>query len=264
LKTAAARDSGAMAAAAVTHNLYVFTPGTAPADKTKRDQTLAVLKYVDSHTSIFKRMGVVVQVHKVRKSDLENPRLIEAMKRQGIRSLPALLTPNAVYVGLQAIFGIYAANIEKFRQATQTPDDDPLAEHHRLIMAGGGPDSDEDAMGAGGGGSDMMGAYQKALEQRIRHEKQHAGGSAGADRQPLALDRPDNMALASPASARDPELDALIEKMGNSTYAVDDKKRILAASGGDSFDDNGGGGGDAQDDYMAAHYWANQEDSSLL
>ena len=102
----------------VVHNLYVLVvSGTSAAahDRKSRELTLAILKYINDRLPLLAKMGVKIWVHKVKKSDLGNARLVDAMKQRGIFSLPALVTPNSTYRGNRSIGEVYDKNIAKYQ-----------------------------------------------------------------------------------------------------------------------------------------------------
>jgi hypothetical protein len=246
----------------VTHNVYVLAPARAPrgaggplaqgadawtpGEKKSRKLTLAVLEYVHGRLALFSEMGVRVRVHRVRGSDLEDPRLVAAMKDRGITSLPALLTPNGAYCGNNRIRDVYDKNVQEFRAwkrvqgpaAGLAPEDD-LAAFYRSEMtferaAADDGLGDGDEIGEGGG---MMDAFRHTMRRR----------------EPPAARR-DNVG----AGDNDDTMDALIDRMaggiGAQAFAGGEAPGAL---GGDSLDLDAGG--DVQDDLMERAYWANQE-----
>lgn len=226
--------------------LVVGAAATAPGDVQSRKLTLEILKFVQSNLALFAQMGVKVRVHKVKKSDLGNAALVEAMKRQGLASLPALKTPRSVYVGTGAIREIYEKNIADYRAyarrgAPQEVDDD-LASFYQSEMtferAAADGDGDGDEIGEGG---DLMDAYRTMMHRR----EGNPGGANGAPKQkksPAAARREDNVSRGGTAEASPPT------EGGASKFE-------------DTFGDGDGldGGNGAQDDLMEKAYWANQE-----
>lgn len=268
----------------VVHNLYVLTVGGAARaanDQKSRDLTLAILKYVHERLEIFTTMGVKIRVHKVKKSDLANPRLVEAMKARGISSLPALVTPNSTYVGNRAIGDVYEKNIMEYeawkRRDVEGPSgmvaEDDLASFYQDEMtferAAQEDDLGDEGDGIGEGG-DMMDSYRSMMQKREGREQRPGGprppqprppaGSggrppAGSGGNPPAR-RPDNVARGG---SGDDILDSLIDRMAGD---IDSQtfEQAFAGGGGDSLDEEGlDTGGNAQDDIMESAYWANQE-----
>jgi hypothetical protein len=271
----------------VTHNLYVKVVTGADADHKSRDITLGVLKYVHARLPMFARMGLAVKVNKIRSQDLQNPRLVEAMRKRGITRLPALTTPNNVYIGLKEISDIYERNIKEFAAVATRgerpvegilPEDD-LDSFYRDEMTF--ERADEDAQETGiGEGDDMMDSYRHMMERREKSEssrrpRQAAGGrptattsdARAAPPRPASSARPDNVAppavRRAPAhmDAEDAEIQETIDRLARD---IDDgmRDRAFASGGGDSLDDDGGA--DPQDDLMERAYWSNQNPSDAL
>lgn len=267
----------------VVHNLYVLVVGgnaAAPNDRKSRELTLAILKYIHDRLPIFTKMGVNIRVHKVNKSDLRNARLVEAMKRRGISSLPALVTPNNTYIGNRSIGEVYEKNIAEYqaflRQDTEAPtgiaqEDDDLSNFYRSEMTfekaeiDDGLGNDEGGIGEG---SDMMDAYRQMMERRETRETKGSGrgqtappkrGSAPAPPKrggaPAPAGRPDNVAPRARGTG-DSMMDSLIDRMAGDIDAQTFED-AFTGGGGDSLDLDGGT--NAQDDLMEKAYWANQE-----
>jgi hypothetical protein len=55
------------------------------------------------------RLGIAVEVCRIRPCDIRNPRVLAALRRRGITSLPALLAEGRAHVGLNAIGAYYDA-----------------------------------------------------------------------------------------------------------------------------------------------------------
>jgi hypothetical protein len=256
----------------VVHNLYVLVVGenaAAPNSRKGRELTLAILKYIHDRLPVFTKMGVNIRVHKVKKSDLGNARLVEAMKRRGISSLPALVTPNNTYVGNRSIGEVYEKNIAEYqaflRQGTEAPtgiaqDDDDLASFYRSEMTfekaadDDGLGDDGDGIGEGG---DMMDSYRQMMQRRETKgpgRGQTAPGHAAPPKRggaPAPARRPDNVAPRAGGT-----MDSLIDRMAGDIDAQTFED-AFAGGGGDSLDLDGGT--NAQDDLMEKAYWANQE-----
>jgi hypothetical protein len=213
-------------------------------------------------------MGVKIRVHKVKKSDLGNARLVEALKRRGISSLPALVTPNNTYVGNRSIGEVYEKNTAEYkaflRQGDEAPagiaqDDDDLANFYRSEMtfekAAGDDGLSNDGDGIGEGG-DMMDAYRQMMQQRetkgpdSRHRAPSKQGGV-----PAPARRPDNVASRASGTG-DSSMDSLIDQMATNIDAQTFED-AFSGGGGDSLDLDGGTS--AQDDLMEKAYWANQE-----
>lgn len=273
---------------AVPHNLYVKVVTAGDPDRKSRELTLQVLQYIHGRLPVFKQMGLAVKVNKIRSQDLQNARLVEAMRRRGIARLPALTTPNNVYIGFKEISTVYELNIKEFSHVGRrgekpvegaVPEDDLdsfYADEMTFERA------EEDAQETGIGESeDMMDAYRRMMERRERSDAGRKGRvgvggrptttvsddrRAAPPRAPVSA-RPDNIATApprrapAPAAPLDPddaEIQATIDRLAAD---IDDNlhTRAFASGGGDSLDDDGGA--DIQDDLMERAYWGNQSSS---
>lgn len=270
----------------VVHNLYVLVVGgdpSGPHDQKSRELTLAILKYVHDRLKVFTDMGVRVTVHKVKKIDLANPRLVAAMKAKMITSLPALVTPNDAYIGNRAIVEVYDKNIKVFeawkRRETEdvagmAPEDDLSAFYRdEMTFERAAQDDDlgddEDKIGEGG---DMMDSYRAMMQRRETRDARGRGGGARrgtAAAAPAPSKTAGRRAAPAPAAGRrgdnvpggsaDDLMDSLIDRMAGDIDAQT-FETAFSAPGGDSLDDDGlDAGGNAQDDIMEKAYWSNQE-----
>jgi hypothetical protein len=275
-------DLSAADTSAPIHNIYVKI--TTPADPDhvqNRDITLATLKYVASHIAKFREMGISVKVNKVTSASLKNVDLRNAMKKRGITRLPALTTPNNVYIGYKEIVDIYNLNTREFAQRAvrgekpvegALPDDEfSLDNFYKDEMTF--ERAEDDAQEAGiGEVDDMMDSYRGMMERREKSEasrrKPGAGrppaATAGNPRAPpkAPTSRPDNVGSAarrpaprpSTGDIEDDEIQATIDSLAAD---IDEgtRKRAFSSGGGDSLEDDGGS--DIQDDLMERAYYAN-------
>lgn len=279
--------------AAMAHNLYVKVVGANDPDSKSRLITLEILKYVSSRIAMFRRMGIVVQVKKVRPVDLQNAKLLAAMKGRGITRLPALTTLNNVYLGYKEISDVYERNIREFNAmkgreekavvgAAPDADDDQydLQAFYKDEMSF--ERADEDAQETGIGESDdMMDSYRTMMERREQSESGRrkpgrpaaaAGAPAGQGRSApppagAARARPDNIAAPPPArrpAPSDPDDAEIMETIDRLARDIDEgtRTRAFSASGGDSLDDDGGS--DIQDELMERAYYSNTVASDLM
>jgi hypothetical protein len=258
------------------HNLYVKVVTGDDADRKSHEITLAALKYIHSRMSVFAQMGIAVKVNKIRSQDLQNPRLVEAMRRRGITRLPALTTSNNVYTGLKEISDIYEQNIKEFTAVKRrderavegaAPDDD-LDSYYKNEMSFVRAEEDNQETGIGEA-EDMMDAYRRMVERREASRPPPAGrpaattGDVRARPPPPGGARPDNVGSgaagrrAAPSNAEDAEIQETIDRLARDIDEVRD--RAFASGGGDSFEDDGGA--DPQDDLMERAYWGNQNES---
>jgi hypothetical protein len=102
------------------HNLFVLDEKVS---QKSRQCTLEILNYIVSIRPYFDQFGIQIKVNKIRSIDLANPRLIDAMKVKKITELPALITPNNVYLGVTGIKNLYEQNIREYEKLSQ--DDNP-------------------------------------------------------------------------------------------------------------------------------------------
>jgi hypothetical protein len=263
------------------HNLYVKVVADGDADRMSRDITITTLKYIHKWLPVFTQMGISIKVNKIRSQDLQNHRLVEAMRKRGLTRLPALMTPNGVYIGLKEISGVYDKNVKEFTAAAARPaegllPEDDLDNFYRdeMTFERAGEDSQEAGIGEG---DDMMSSYRHMMERRDRpdsHPPRPATGRPPAttgDAPPRSLHRslppphaggrPDNIAPPRRQRANNDEDAEIQETIDRLARDIDDGTRGLAfsQSGGDSLDDEGGA--DPQDDLMERAYWGNQSES---
>ena len=244
----------------IIHNLYVLVvggPAHGPNDQKSRDLTFAILEYIRDHIPIFTEMGIKVRVHKIKKSDLSNPQLVQAMKSRGITSLPALTTPNNTYVGNRLIEDVYEHNIQEYKawkrqgieeHAGIAPEDD-LVSFYRSEMsaerAAEDNDRGEDSIGEGG---DILDSYRVAMQRRESRNPRTSGGPVAPTREPSTHiarppRRPNNISSGS----------------SNDTMAGQTFGQAFTSEDIDSEEIDTGGS--SQDDLMENAYWTNQESS---
>lgn len=198
----------------VAHNLYVKVVTGADADHKSSSITVDVLKYIQTRLPALRSMGISVRVNTVRSQDLQNPRLVEAMRKRGITRLPALATPNDVYIGLKEITGVYERNLRAFAEADsrERPDgeeeagDDALDSFYRDEMSFERADEDVEEAGLGEG-DNMMDSYRHMMERRESSSERRPGrpgagaaaGPAPRGPRPGAAPRPPGAAPRPPA-----------------------------------------------------------------
>jgi hypothetical protein len=269
---------------AVLHNLFVqiVDPHTTDAAAQKgRQLTLQALQYIHSRLQVLATMGIKVRVNKIRKSDLANPRLVAAMKKEGITRLPALVTPNNVYVGNREIMDVYEKNVKEFeawnrrdeKKVSGLAPEDDLRSFYAEEMTFERAAHDQDGAETMGETSDMMDSYRKMMvrrEQSAKHrtpgrpapaslpaEHQGAPASLPAEYQGApAPRRADNVSL-NPEN--DPDTAMLIDRLAAD---IDSQTfdQAFSGGGGDTHDSSDRTGS-AQDDLMEAAFWANQDTS---
>ncbi len=269
------------------HNLYVKIVPDTESDEMSKKLTRQVLLYITSRLPLLRQMDLKVNVNRVRSKDLKNPALTSAMKRRGIARLPALTTPNNVYLGVKEIVDIYQKNMKEYeavnrREAKTThremdrPEDD-LDQFYRDDMTEDNAKADADDEAIGDQDTEtMMRSYSRMMQRREKLNKDRKsyrpdedGGSgappsrpkqaagASAPPRPAQSSRPDNVHQ----DGDDVEIAGMIDRI-HSELRGSDVDTAFSKGGGDSLEDDGlDGSGDAQDKYMSAMFWANQEDS---
>ncbi len=279
-----ARDPSAMA-----HDLYVIV-STDPADAKSRALTLELLRYVTDIQPVLRRMGIDVRVNKIGGQHLRDERLLGALRQRGISSLPALVTPSNVYIGLDDIRDLYDRNIDKFvgrggpGGRPRDPDDelaadDDLEQYYRSEMTLARAEEDDDELAIGKDSGDMMDDYRRMMSHRETAGRRPGAGrppaappeagrgppmpAAGAAARPALPDRRDNVGppAARPTDPEDDEISATIARLAGD---IEDPIRARGAGAGVAVDSLGGdddGDNDGADDQMERAYWANQMES---
>jgi hypothetical protein len=264
----------------VLHNIYVKVVVGPDPDRKSRDITLQTLKYVHSRLPSFAQMGLAVKVNKITSFDLQNARLVGAMKGRGIVRLPALTTPNGVYLGYSEIVKLYELNLKEFAARDRRGEkavegaapEDALDGYYKDEMTFEAAEEDAQETGLGEA-DDMMDSYRLMMQRRetstAGQRKPSSRAAAAAARpdsraappRPPASTRPDNVGRAprrAPADPDDAEIEATIDRLAQD---IDDgvRSKAFSAGGGDSYDDDGGA--DVQDDLMERAFYGNQTDS---
>jgi hypothetical protein len=253
----------------IAHTLYVKLVAPGDSDSKSRNITLSALKYVHTRTEAFSKMGITVRVNRIRSQDLHDPRLVEAMRHRGITRLPALTTPNNVYIGLKSIIDIYERNLGEFAARTRRGESDvagiepesDLEAFYRgeMTFAGAEDDAQEAGMGEG---DEMMNSYRHMMERRDSGGPPSAGRPAisGLDATSHATPgRPNNIRSSREVDPEDAEIQDTIDRLA-SDIDVNLRQRAFAGGGGDSLDDDGDGDS-FQDDLMERSYYANMSNS---
>jgi hypothetical protein len=269
------------------HNLYVKIVPETESDEMSKKLTRQILLYITSRLALLKQMGLKVNVNRVRSKDLQNPALTGAMKRRGISRLPALTTPNNVYLGVKEIVDIYQKNTKEYEAFNRREEktsyhemdrpEDNLDQFYRDDMTedNAKADAEDEAIGDQDTES-MMRSYSRMMQRREKlnkdrksyrpdenggngappaRPKQAAGTSAPP--RPAQSSRPDNVHQ----EGDDAEITGMIDRI-NTELRGSDVDTAFSKGGGDSLEDDGlDGAGSAQDKYMESMFWSNQEDS---
>ncbi len=253
----------------VLHNLFVQIVDphiTDPAALKGRQLTLQALQYIHNRIKTFATMGIKVKVNKIRKTDLANPRLVAAMKKKGITRLPALVTPNNIYIGNREIMDVYEKNVKEFeawgrrdeKQVSGLGPEDELRDFYAEEMTFDRAAHDQDNGETMGETTDMMDSYRHMMMRRDESAKNRGGGRAPpaslpAEYRGAAPSRPDNVSL-NPDN--DPDTAMLIERL---SADIDSQTfdQAFSGGGGDTHDPSDHTG-TAQDDLMEAAFYSNQ------
>jgi hypothetical protein len=243
-----------MAESTTPHKLYVWSSAGGPG----REAALGVLRYLAPRAKAIAALGVKLEAVRVRTRDLRDPRFMAALRRRGVTRLPALVTPNGVYEGGEAIRGVYGRNLQEFARAPRAEEPADLDSFFRSEMSleRVAEDAREGAEG------DMMDSYRHMMERR---EAPAPAGAAppGANTAPPGRAAPAAQGRADNVGAPGEDA-ALRETFEQLAQDIDGDMRNLAFSsgGGDSLDD--GGAADLQDDLMERAYYANLSASDEL
>jgi hypothetical protein len=282
--------------AETTHDLYVKVVGADDPDKKSRLLTLEVLNYVHSRLAEFRQLGVAIKVHRITAASLQNPKLIDAMKKRGIMRLPALTTPTNVHLGFKEIADMYDRGIEELsardrrgeRAAEGAADEDPYDEFFASEMNFQRAEEDAQETGLNADAEDMMDSYRHMIERRERSDAKHRprqskgaatpanhDGETAAPRRAPPPSRPRTSAAGftdnrgDPAPRRDNvarRMDAEDEEINDTinrlAQDIDDNlhKKAFSETDGDS----GEGGESVQDELMERAYFSNHVSSDAL
>ncbi|GFR90047.1 hypothetical protein ElyMa_002557700 [Elysia marginata] len=239
-----AHGTPAAVSSSVIHNLYVFAADGGklldPDSRKSKKLTLAILKFIRDRLSLLLEMGVQVQAYPVKKKNLDNPRFIKAMKRRGISSLPALITPDSTYEGNRSIEKAYETGIAEYQTllrrnaATALDADDDLANFYQSEMSFEQAADDFEVKSG-----DMMAAFNQMRQRREAHASKRTEAS-----NPTIARRADNVApQGKSGSAIDPLR----------SWKSGDRKEVELGSDFDDDENN------PQDNLMEKAYWANME-----
>ena len=247
----------------VTHHLFVFVAAEAacgPKNLKSRELSLAILTYVRDRVALFAEMGVRVQVTKITKKNLDNPRFVRTIRARGISSLPALATPNKIFIGNSAIEDVYERNIRDFevwkRRAGDATPEDSLASFYQDEMSIKEADDDGDDDESVGEGGNMMNAYRLMMQKREKRDgaaKRDRRSSSVARLAPAPRDGVSSRALRSPRRPDNVAQDRRQTDDGPVFPPAGPADRLYEDEGPKDF------GSSSQDDLMEKAYWANQE-----
>lgn len=275
------RQSRPAAAPAHVHQVYVKV-ASSPADPDgSRRVTINLLRYIHERLPIFTEMGVAFRVNKVRSQDFADSRLVAALRQRHITALPAVLTPNNVYIGVRQICELYDRNIREHRalagrgerpvEGAILDEGDDLASLYRDEMTFERAEADaEDA--PVGENKDFAARLHEMMERRDRLAGDRRTGTAGGHGRPRAPapatraapprgapQRADNIAPGPTADVDDGALNDLLNTLARD---IDQNDRRAAFAG--PADDGDGDGQNPQDDLMERAFYGNQLSSDAL
>jgi hypothetical protein len=283
----------------VVHQIYVKVVDSAIDSDTKsKGITLQLLTFIHQHLAEFKQMGVAMKVNKIRSIDLKNERLIDAMRKRRITSLPAVTTLYGEYIGLKAIIDLYDRNLREHAamasrgvaavQGIVSEEADLFRQFYGDEMTFEKAENDTEDAQIGDNGMDLATAYREHMARREQFARPAAtrGGRGGAAGQPraappraappratvaqpraaaaaaaVAPPRGGNVAPPLETDADDRDFNDMLERMSRD---IDENTRTQAfsAGGGDAdFDENTS---DPRDDLMVSAFYANQTSSDAL
>lgn len=284
--------------ATVVHQIYVKVVTGADADKdtTSRKITIQLLTYVHTQLRALKDMGVSTRVNKITSQNLKDPRLVAAMKARGILRLPAVTTPNNVYLGLGEIRELYDRNIrehaailgrgEREVQGATGEEDDAFRSFYKdeMTFERAEEDTNEDELGEGKQDlgtlhRDMMTRREQLLTGRRPPPPQKgprappAPGRRGVPpaQAPAPEPAPERGGRGGVPRARpgnvappdDPEEASFTDLLDRLSRDIDDNVRTQAFAATDA-DDDDDGRPNPQDDLMERSFYANQVSSDTL
>ena len=275
----------------VVHQIYVkVVDSTIDPDAKSKKLTLELLKFVHQNLAAFKQMGVIMKVNKVGSADLRNPRLTDAMKRRGITNLPAVLTPNNIYIGLGAIIDMYMRNLQEHKaiagrgmaapQGAVMEDEDLFRQFYGNEMTLEKAENDADDASIGDDEKDMMSSYREFMSKREQFAASRQPPRAPQPRAPSqapralppqaqrAAPRPSQTSAprqpatrvenVPPPRATDPDDKEFLDMIAELSRDIDDNTRqqAFASTTGDSNDDEGTT--DPRDDIIMNSWLSNQ------
>ena len=88
------------------HTVYVQT-----GDLRSNEHTTKLLKFIKGNSETFKRMNVSFKVEKFNREDLQQSYVNNMLRTKGIERLPALITKNKIYHGVDTIIDTYQQTI---------------------------------------------------------------------------------------------------------------------------------------------------------
>lgn len=269
----------------ILHMLYVRVVKKSE-DFKSYDVTMQLLKFLQSKKMLLSEMGIKLKIFSITTEKLQNAKLKMAMRQSKITNLPALKTPEGVYLGFKSIVQVYQTNIVAYTASKRQGKDDVKGissedeydEYMRQEMTfeRAEEDSSETAIGEE---NDMMDQYRHQMQAR-EAAKERAKSKTQKTKtapKPAKSSRPDNVGSHSthpgsrPQSTSQPgqshqtkpqesEGEDSIEHIISSMQEVDTEEVFAGGGDGDSTADDTGAV-DPQDRFMESRFWSNQESS---
>jgi hypothetical protein len=178
--------------------------------------TADLLNYIQSINFVLRRkMGIRIYIFPVRSSYFENQSLITAFLKANITRLPALVTPQNVYLGSDSIMELYNMNLNGLRKHSESSKSevgkkcDDFDSFCKSEMAN--KDVDEKSLGEE---SDVMSSFNQELSRRKIADKPAENTHAST--------RPDNVAIHNKKfDSIDDEVKSTIRKIAKNVDTID-------------------------------------------
>jgi hypothetical protein len=242
----------------VNHRIFVVVHGSPDATAS----TIKILQFLAHCKPWFDEGNIRIDVQKVEGRLLANPRLVDSMARNGITILPALKTPNNVYLGVKSISDAYT-RVVKSMQAQKAASPRRSKTLEAMTRRG------EDALG----GATEDDIYSRWAHNSINDDSNASEGGIGGEEdtqdmmskfQEMTKKRAKSAQSRKPSQAafldKDNQIEdeKLIDRLIKTTVSgpVDEETLKRAYAGGE-------GSGDAAEDAACAAYWSNQAETNI-
>lgn len=232
-----------------------------PSAAKARGYTIDILQFVEKYVVPRKAaMNIDVQVKLITKKQLQDAKVVAALKKQQVAKLPALITPAKAYLGVGDIKKLFTNNIQRYEATTKAKnrDEDGLEKYYRSEMSTRRMEHEDDEHAIGETSGDMMSAAQdmmKRREQRMAKTRP----SAIPDVDEKSYRPPGPTASRRPGHNR-PSHDDDDESVGEDRTISSILGSLSSMDRGRGDDDESEGSGpNPADGQMAKAYWENQE-----
>lgn len=259
------------------HHLFVIVGGSPDAQA----GTIRVLQFLAHCKPVLMRIGVVMEVHKIRPEMLRDPRLVAALQAKGIVEFPAVKTPRKLFAGVTNIARAYTVVIEDYKrmlkaqgeEADRTASavgrrglnvpggasaDDIYRDYYASELSFSAAETDHGDEGMGGGGeSGMMDKVRTMMKHRQMIDDQRAKKSGAYIHEDAAVasHRQNPSDPAAPGVGDNVADEHLIDRLIATTTAPVTQETLDKAFQSD------GGSEDAREDLMLHAFWENQKES---